>query len=99
MSVLWKNLLPEANMRRLFTGSIAALVLLTATVFAQAPPTARTPPPGPPKPAPRHADGTIDFTGLWRPADIFLIEDIALGLKPGATIPLNAWAREIGRAH
>src|SRR5689334_25240183 len=70
-------------------------VLLAASAFAQAPPTAsKQAPAGPPKPAPRHADGRIDFTGLWRPADIFLIEDIALGLKPGETIPVNAWAQE-----
>jgi hypothetical protein len=86
-------------MRRLFD-TFAILVLLAASGVAQAPPTAaRQPPAGPPKPAPRHADGRIDFSGLWRPADIYLIEDIALGLKPGETVPVNAQALEVMQKH
>jgi hypothetical protein len=87
-------------MPRLVVAQITTLVLLAASAFAQAPPTAsRQPPLGPPKPAPRHADGRIDFTGLWRPADIFLIEDISLGMKPGETVPLNDWGREAMKTH
>ena len=75
--------------------SAAILAMLAASAFAQAPPTAaKQAPAGPPKPAPRLADGRIDFSGLWRPADIFLIEDISLGMKPGETVPLNTWAQE-----
>ena len=74
-------------MSHLVPAKIAAILLLAVSAFAQAPPTARNaPPPGPPKPAPHRADGRIDFSGVWRPADIFLIEDIALGLKPGETL-------------
>ena len=43
----------------------------------------------PPGPTPRLPDGRVDFSGLWRPADVFLIEDISLGLKKGETLPLN----------
>ena len=39
-----------------------------------------------PKPVPRLPGGRVDFTGLWRPADIFLIEDISLGLKKGCLL-------------
>jgi hypothetical protein len=82
-------------MRRLSSLLIFVLLALAASASAQAPPTAaRQAPAGPPKPAPRLADGRIDFSGLWRPADIFLIEDISLGLKPGETVPVNAWAQE-----
>jgi len=87
-------------MRQLTPSKIAAilgaLMLLVVLAFAQAPPTdrAKNKQVAPAGPAPRHADGRIDFSGLWRPADIFLIEDIALGLKPGETIPVNAWAQE-----
>jgi len=87
-------------MRRLAVVPFAILGLLSVSVFGQAPPTAaKQAAPGPPKPAPRHADGRIDFTGLWRPADIFLIEDIALGLKTGDTISPTAWTRDVMAKH
>ncbi|MCU1337623.1 MAG: hypothetical protein JWO19_3204 [Bryobacterales bacterium] len=75
------------------------LVLLASSAAAQnsaaaAKAAAPAKPAAPSGPAPRHADGRIDISGLWRPADIFLIEDIALGLRPGETIPLNAWSQE-----
>jgi len=61
-----------------------------ALSFAQAPPTDRGTPPAPPaKPAPRMSDGKPDLWGVWRPADIFLIEDITLGMKEGEKIPLR----------
>jgi len=80
---------------------LGALMLLVVLAFAQAPPTdrAKNKQVAPAGPAPHHADGRIDFSGLWRPADIFLIEDIALGLKPGETIPLNAHGQEIMAKH
>jgi hypothetical protein len=43
----------------------------------------------PPKPAPRLPNGRVDFSGLWRPGDIALIEDITLGLKKGETLPMK----------
>src|SRR5512141_1750189 len=45
-----------------------------------------TAPPGPP---PRLAGGRVDSSGVWRPADVFLIEDISLGLNEGETLPLK----------
>jgi hypothetical protein len=39
-------------------------------------------PGAPPKAAPHLPSGRVDFSGVWRPGDIFLIEDISLGLKP-----------------
>ena len=52
-----------------------------------------------PKPAPRTASGRADLTGLWRPGDIFLIEDISLGLKKGETVPLKPAAEALMKTH
>ena len=52
-------------------------------------------PPAPTGPVPRLPNGRIDLSGVWRPADIFLIEDIALGLKPGDTISLKPAAEKL----
>jgi hypothetical protein len=51
--------------------------------------------PAPPGPAPRLANGRVDISALWRPADVNLIEDISLGLKPGESIPLRPEAAKI----
>ena len=42
-----------------------------ATVHAQTPTKAKVAPPAPSGPAPHLASGRIDFSGLWRPGDIF----------------------------
>jgi len=47
---------------------------------------------------PRFPDGRVDFSGVWRPADVFLIEDISLGLKKGETLPLKPEAEKILKA-
>lgn len=73
---------------------IVLLFCAAATMWAQ---------PRPPKPVtgpvPRLANGRADFSGLWRPADIFLIEDISLGLKKGDTIDLTPAAEELMKKH
>jgi hypothetical protein len=50
---------------------------------------------GPQGPTPRLANGRVDLSGVWRPGDIFLIEDISLGLAKGETVPLNEWAKGV----
>jgi hypothetical protein len=48
---------------------------------------------------PETSNGHVNLSGLWRPADIFLIEDIALGLKPGDSISLKPAAATQMRKH
>jgi hypothetical protein len=55
--------------------------------------------PAPTGPTPKLASGRADFSGVWRPGDIFLIEDISLGLKPGETVPLTAWSEQQMKTH
>jgi hypothetical protein len=55
-------------------------------------------PAAPSGPAPRLPDGRMDFSGVWRPADVFLIEDISLGLRKGETVPLKPAAQQIMKA-
>jgi hypothetical protein len=57
---------------------LAALVLVALAQDARVQPS---------NPGGKLADGTVDLSGVWRP-DINFIEDIALGLKPGETIPM-----------
>jgi len=72
------------------------LVLAAAGLtFAQG----KAQPKPPTGPAPRLGNGRISFSGLWRPADIFLIEDISLGLVQGETVPLNDWAKGVMAQH
>jgi len=71
----------------------AVVVWYVPVGSAQAPPTAKKGPPAPQGPTPRLPSGRADFSGVWRPGDIFLIEDISLGLKPGETVPLNDWGK------
>jgi hypothetical protein len=68
--------------------TVATLAWLAASAAAQESP----------KPAPRMADGKPDLGGVWRPGDIFLIEDIALGLKKGDTISLKPSAEKAMKA-
>jgi hypothetical protein len=78
--------------------SFAALLLLAATTaLAQTP--AAGPAKAPPQPAPRLTNGRVDFSGVWRPGDIFLIEDISLGLKKGDTIAATPATEEIMKKH
>ena len=88
-------------MIRLHPLSFAAIwILMAAPGHAQTSASAPViPPEGPSQPAPRLANGRVDFAGVWRPADIFLIEDISLGLKKGDTIALTPAAEEIMRKH
>jgi hypothetical protein len=64
------------------TRPVFLFVLIAVVATAQQP----APPAGP---APRLANGRVDFSGVWRPGDIFLIEDISLGLKKGDSIDLT----------
>ena len=69
---------------------LSLLILLSASALAQTTTQA---------PVPRLPSGRVDFSGLWRPADIFLIEDISLGLKPGDSISLKPAAEAAMKQH
>jgi hypothetical protein len=86
---------------RLHSFSFAAVwILMGAAGDAQTPASGPIiPPKEPSHPAPHLTNGRVDFAGVWRPADIFLIEDISLGLKKGDTISLTAAAEEIMKKH
>jgi hypothetical protein len=74
--------------------TVAMLPALAQTPAAQTPAAK-----APAQPAPHLASGRVDFSGVWRPADIFLIEDISLGLKKGDSIALTPAAEEIMKRH
>src|SRR5690242_10518622 len=84
-------------------GSRALVALGVVWVWAQLPAAAQQSqsamPSAPPKPAPRLAGGRVDFSGVWRPGDIFLIEDISLGLPKGETVPLKPSAVALMKGH
>jgi hypothetical protein len=84
-------------MKRLVAGFTLCVIATLSRVPARAqiPPAPKTPP----GPAPRLANGRVDFSGVWRPGDIFLIEDISLGLKKGDTIALKPSAEELMKKH
>src|SRR5260221_348693 len=86
---------PDQVGKMLFMTGLRIVFAVCATGIAWAQP--KAPPAAPPAPAPRLP--SVDFTGLWRPADIFLIEDIALGLKLGESVPVNAWAQAEMKKH
>src|SRR5215471_15480508 len=81
----------------------AFLLLAPVNVVAQAPLAGNTNsfaniiplPPAPTGPAPRLADGGVDLSGVWRPADNALIYDLSLGLPKGETLPLTSEALKI----
>jgi hypothetical protein len=55
-------------------------------------------PAAPAGPAPKLPGGRVDLSGLWRPADVSLIEDISLGLKKGEILSLKPDAEKIKQA-
>jgi hypothetical protein len=82
------------------TAAMLTLLALLATAQAPAPAAAKAGGKGkgpavPSGPAPRLPNGKPDLWGVWRPGDIFLIEDIALGLKPGESISLTPAAEKL----
>jgi hypothetical protein len=99
-------------MKRSSTPGVAPIFIALCALFAEASLAAQTPsgagnvnsfanlnplPPAPGGPAPRLPDGKVDLSGLWRPEDVSLIEDISLGLKKGEVIPFKQDAEKIKR--
>jgi hypothetical protein len=84
--------------------NFTALTLCSIAILAPSPAPAQAPPGSPASnrptgPVPRLPGGRADFSGVWQPADIFLIEDISLGLKKGETIPLKPASEELMKRH
>ena len=78
------------------TGILGVISLTSGVVHAQGEAIERTPKAPPPGPAPRTADGKIDFSGIWS-ADRRFIYDINDALKKGDTLPLQPWAQAVFR--
>src|SRR6516165_10093944 len=74
--------------RRAVTAFLLLALLAPVNLVAQAPT----------GPAPRHADGRVDLSGVWRPTDNALIYDLSLGLPKGETLPLTPEAMKIKAA-
>jgi hypothetical protein len=73
------------------TLAILSVLCLTSLAAAQGEAIERAPKAPPPGPAPRTADGKIDFSGIWS-ADRRFIYDINDALKKGDTLPIQPWA-------
>jgi hypothetical protein len=80
--------------------TLVASYLIQIPASSQEPPTAKQGKKGapiPPGPTPRLSSGRVDMRGLWRPNDIYLIEDISLGMKE--PVPLNAAGKALMNKH
>jgi hypothetical protein len=76
--------------------SVAAIVwcLAAAQLGSQGEPIQRASKPPAQGPAPRTADGKVDFSGIWG-ADRRFIYDINDALKPGDELPIQPWALKV----
>jgi len=76
---------------RVLTVVLALVTVSPAAAAAQGEAIERAPTAPPSGPAPRTADGKVDFSGIWS-ADRRFIYDINDALKKGDTLPLQPWA-------
>jgi hypothetical protein len=77
-------------------GIALATVLPAAAQEAEGKAQAKSAEKGKVLPAPRTADGKVDFSGIWGP-DRHFIFDIHDALKEGEELPLQPWAEELAR--
>jgi hypothetical protein len=89
----------EALLKSRLRSLFILTAVLGAPMWAQSSSGQPQKPSAPAKPPPRLPNGRVDFSGLWRPGDIFLIEDISLGLKKGETVPLKPSAEALMKTH
>jgi hypothetical protein len=90
--------LPRAILVAMIVSGLTSVAVVSAGQEEQGRATTRGAEAARAAPAPRTADGRVDFSGIWSP-DRHFIYDIHDALEKGAELPLLPWAERVAREH